>query len=79
MPEMGSGRCRRVGVKGRPLCAGVSVTPTMRQLRGEVDDNRKYSIFAVVYGNALNPFGEHIQHLDADICILAAGARGNME
>src|SRR3954451_23979346 len=37
MPEMGSGRCRRVGLKGRPLCAGVSVTRTMRVLWRKVD------------------------------------------
>src|SRR5688500_1984294 len=37
----GSGRCRQVGLKGRPLCAGVSVAITMRLLHGQVDSRRE--------------------------------------
>jgi len=34
-------------VKARPLCAGVSVAPTMRLLSGEVDDARDGEIGAL--------------------------------
>ena len=44
MPKMGSGRCRQVGLKGRPLCAGVSVTRTMRLFWRRVDGGPKIYI-----------------------------------
>ena len=41
MPEGAPVDVVQVGLKGRPLCAGVSVPRTMRFLRGKVDRYRK--------------------------------------
>lgn len=57
---MSSGRCRQVGLKGRPLCAGVSVLPIMRALRGNVDGSHER------YMRALSPCASCSQpHLES--------------